>query len=153
VLPSVARISPQFNSYAPKSGYPIIARSYSVDSDHSSPFPTITKKELEKTIHASTKDNKKDYTLVDVRSQLEVDQTGKINTANVIPLPEIAAAFQLSDVDFEKKYGFPKFKKSDKVIFYCQSGKRSENACIAAQSAGFTNVHNYRGSAKEWFNL
>ena len=59
-------------------------------------------------------------------------------------------ALQLSTADFEKRFGFPKFDKDAKVIFYCRSGKRSATASIIAEQYGYSNIHNYEGSWLDW---
>jgi len=90
--------------------------------------------------------------LVDVREPSEIELgKGKIPTAHNIPIGEVQDALTLGEEEWKKKYLIPKIKPSDKVIFYCQSGKRAERACQIAQSAGFSNVWNYKGSALEWF--
>jgi len=42
--------------------------------------------------------------------------------------------------------------ENDAIAFSCRSGKRSTVASEAAIAAGFKDVHNYKGSANEWFS-
>eukprot|EP01111_Echinosteliopsis_oligospora_P011473 TRINITY_DN3797_c0_g1_i1.p1 TRINITY_DN3797_c0_g1~~TRINITY_DN3797_c0_g1_i1.p1 ORF type:complete len:158 (-),score=38.73 TRINITY_DN3797_c0_g1_i1:283-756(-) len=109
----------------------------------------LLKSELEKIISSSPHE----YVIVDVRNPQEVEQTGLIATANTIPLYELSEALNLDAVSFKDKYGFSKFKPDDKIIYYCKSGVRSAQACALTKANGFTNVINYKGSAKEWFGL
>ena len=105
---------------------------------------TISLNELKELI-----DNKKDYVLIDVRNKDEL-VFGVIPTSVNIPLPEFEFAFDLNEDEFEKKFGFPKFKKDDNLIFYCRTGRRSEMAARFAFGKGFVNSKNYPGSIWEW---
>lgn len=40
--------------------------------------------------------------------------------------------------------------KDQEVIFYCRSGNRSGQACMFAQTMGFTNVVNLTGGMLQW---
>jgi rhodanese-related sulfurtransferase len=40
--------------------------------------------------------------------------------------------------------------KDDEVIVYCRSGKRSTNAALILESAGFSNVVNLEGGVLAW---
>jgi rhodanese-related sulfurtransferase len=40
--------------------------------------------------------------------------------------------------------------KNEEVICYCRSGKRSVDAALVLESAGFTNVKNLVGGMLEW---
>ena len=60
------------------------------------------------------------------------------------------AAFALSDAAFEAKYGFKKPTKENELVFYCRAGVRSTTASHAAQSSGYSNIKNYKGSWLEW---
>ena len=76
--------------------------------------------------------------------------SNNLNSFLIIQVGEISIALQLSPVDFEKRFGFPKFEKDDKVIFYCRSGKRSGMAAKVSEQFGYSNVINYEGSWLDW---
>jgi len=40
--------------------------------------------------------------------------------------------------------------KNDEIIVYCRSGKRSGQACLILEAAGFGNVKNLEGGMLEW---
>ena len=105
---------------------------------------TISLNELKELI-----DDKKNYILIDVRNKDELS-FGVIPTSVNIPLPEFEFSFELNDDEFKKKFGFPKIKKDDNLIFYCRTGSRSEMATKFAIQKGFTNSKNYAGSIWEW---
>lgn len=75
-----------------------------------------------------------------------------IPSAVNVPLSEFGQAFNTSSegVDFDQKYAFPRPSFSDKVIVYCRSGKRSQQALEEAQKRGWWNVRNYTGSWLDW---
>lgn len=117
--------------------------------------------------------------LIDVRGRDEVASSGALgDSVSIVPLPELPAALDMDDEDFEAEYRFPKPKASDTVVFSCRSGVRSESACEIATAAGYLecvcraplshgcvtrslipqrltprvrSVKNFRGSALEWF--
>ena len=108
-------------------------------------FPIVQKSELETLLK-----DKANFTLIDVRSYEET-KDNLIETAKVLPLPDIEDANKLSEDEFKSKYNFEKPKQDDKIIFYCRSGARAGKACDAFLSFGYKNVSNYKGSAMEWF--
>jgi rhodanese-related sulfurtransferase len=42
--------------------------------------------------------------------------------------------------------------KDQEVICYCRSGNRSSQACLALETAGFTNVKNLTGGMMAWWD-
>ena len=106
-----------------------------------------------------------EYRIIDVREPEEVKTTGKISDALNIPgkeekprvtcsnivtsiictifhftqiiVAEVPKALRTSPADFVKLYGFEKFKDSQTLVFYCQSGKRSQVAADYALQNGF----------------
>lgn len=88
--------------------------------------------------------------LIDVREPDELKETGQIPTSFNIPLGDVEKALQLSDGKFKTLYGHSKPKNGDYVIFHCKIGKRSQTASETAVRLGYTNVHNYVGSWREW---
>lgn len=95
-----------------------------------------------------------EITLIDVREPNEVSQ-GIIPAAVNVPLSEFAAAFNPesespSSTDFERKFSFPRPKYDDPIIFYCRSGRRSQQALEEAQKRGWWNTRNYTGSWQDW---
>jgi len=97
-------------------------------------------------------DTKAKYTLIDVREKEELAY-GMIPTAQNIPLHELEYAFELVSEDFQKKYGFPKPRKEDVVIFYCRTGGRSAMATAFAKAQGFVHAKNYAGSVYDWATI
>lgn len=76
--------------------------------------------------------------LVDVR---EPEEHAEFNFGGtLLPLGKIMS-FQLEDIE--------DFKDED-IYVYCRSGKRSLQACMILEQAGFTSVHNVSGGAMAW---
>src|SRR3989344_2798172 len=100
-------------------------------------FFTLSRDQLKKLIDAKAK-----YILIDLRRDDEVVY-GMIPTAKRIPMEELDLALGMDADAFRKKYGFPKFKKEDKVIFYCHSGGRSSIATAYARKQGYRNALNF----------
>ncbi|KAJ2465996.1 hypothetical protein GGI02_004371 [Coemansia sp. RSA 2322] len=86
------------------------------------------------------------YRLIDVREPHEV-AGGKVPTAINVPLGEVAAAFALPGPEFKAKYGIERPTASEETIFYCRSGKRSQDAIDQVEKIDPKLVtRNYRGS-------
>ncbi len=92
--------------------------------------PEITPTEL-----AARLDAKEDFELIDVREPYEW-QLGRLPTARLIPLGQLPAA--LSTLDSTRD-----------IVVYCRSGKRSADATIELQAAGFRAV-NLAGGILRW---
>ena len=90
----------------------------------------------------------KEIVLVDVREPFELSN-GMIPTAHPIPLGQLPVALELPPSEFQKRFGFVKPSKSDRIVFYCRTGNRSTVATRMAQSKGF-NAFNFAGSVLEW---
>ncbi|KOS15122.1 hypothetical protein Malapachy_0874 [Malassezia pachydermatis] len=93
-------------------------------------------------------------TIIDVREPNEVAQ-GMIPAAVNVPLSEFSDAFdpnsQASPAsDFERRYSFRRPAFDDSIVFYCRSGRRSQQALETAQQRGWWNVRNYQGSWIDW---
>jgi rhodanese-related sulfurtransferase len=106
----------------------------------------ISTKELQKLIQGSEK-----YTLIDVREKDELIH-GMIPTAQNVPFSEFEAAEKMDDKGFEKKYGFKKFTKEDRLVLYCHSGRRSGKVSVYLNKKGY-NALNYKGSVREWSKI
>lgn len=106
----------------------------------------ITKKEIEDLLAGT---DKTPFAIVDVREDHEVAE-GMIPSAKHIRLDDILPALQLNEEDFVTKYGYPKFKRDETIIFYCRVGKRSAVAQYIAKKMGYKHVRNYVGSWLEW---
>ena len=64
---------------------------------------------------------------------------------------EIWEAFaQLSEEDFESKYGFEKPSKGEKIGLSCLSGKRATDASDKLLLLQYENNVIYKGSLKDW---
>ncbi|KAI9503248.1 hypothetical protein GGI25_004262 [Coemansia spiralis] len=118
---------------------PLLARAYSVKSD-------VSYEELRQLIHGV---GARPYALIDVREPNEIAE-GKVPTAVNIPLGDVAAAFALPSNDFKAKFGIDRPSEDDDTIFYCRSGKRSQNAVDQVEKVDPSlSIRNYRGS---WLN-
>jgi rhodanese-related sulfurtransferase len=85
----------------------------------------------------------------DVREPHEYAE-GYIPKAKNMPINSQPGGLALSAEDFEDKFGFPKPGPEEEVVFYCRAGVRSKAAATLAESLGFTNVREYRGSWLDW---
>ena len=77
--------------------------------------------------------------LIDVRTPAEVAR-GKIAGSENLPLHVIPLK-----VD--------EFSNDDTIIFYCQTGARSAQACAFMTSKGIDNVYNLRGGIVTWVQM
>jgi rhodanese-related sulfurtransferase len=94
------------------------------------------------------------YLVLDVRGEDEVMMTGKVSPGVItLPLPLIMAknVFAMDEEDFEDLCGFEKPQLDETLVFTCAAGIRSQQAAIFAAQAGYGNLVNYMGGAKEWF--
>ena len=94
---------------------------------------TITAEELKARIDAGEQLN-----IVDVREPHEHEEFNIGGT--LYPLGRILSM----DVDELESL------KDQEVIFYCRSGNRSGQACMFAETMGFTNVINLTGGMLNW---
>ena len=97
--------------------------------------------------------NKKNFTLIDVRDLEELNK-GRIPTAKHLLWTDLMNSqgddFK-SDKDIQKlveQLGVK--KKSQEIVVYCFRGSRSANTFVALKKAGYGNVKNYLGSWNEW---
>jgi len=89
--------------------------------------------------------------LIDVREPSELRSTGKIPSAQNLPITSAADGFFLPAEEFEERFGFEKPGKEDEVIFYCRAGVRSRAAATLAGQAGFGGkIGEFPGSWIEW---
>ncbi|KAJ9614191.1 Thiosulfate sulfurtransferase rdl2, mitochondrial [Cladophialophora chaetospira] len=89
--------------------------------------------------------------LIDVREPSELRTTGKIPSAQNLPITSAADGFFLPAEEFEERFGFEKPGKEDEVIFYCKAGVRSRAAARLAGQAGFAGkIGEFPGSWIEW---
>ena len=77
--------------------------------------------------------------LIDVRTPAEVAR-GKISGSENLPLHVIP--LKVND-----------FSNDDTIIFYCQTGARSAQACAFMTSKGVDNVFNLRGGIVTWAQM
>jgi rhodanese-related sulfurtransferase len=80
--------------------------------------------------------------LIDVRTPAEVAR-GKISGAENLPLHVIPL----------KVEELSALSGDDKIIFYCQTGARSAQACAFMTSKGVENVYNLRGGIITWARM
>ncbi len=81
----------------------------------------------------------KNVKLIDVRTPAEVAR-GRISGSENLPLHVIPLK-----VD--------EFNNEDTIIFYCQTGARSAQACMFMTSKGIDNVYNLRGGIVTWVQM
>lgn len=94
---------------------------------------SITVEELKQRIEAGEQ-----LSIVDVR---EPNEHAEFNIGGtLLPVGQIMA-MQTDAIDD---------LKDKEVIFYCRSGKRSGQACMVAETMGFTNVVNLTGGMLAW---
>ena len=95
------------------------------------------------------------YFVLDVRTEPEVMQTGKLGpSVPTLPVQVMMPpynALQMDEEEFEEAFGFSKPPKDVTMVFSCAAGIRSVSACKLAQQAGYANCVNYMGGANEWF--
>ena len=90
--------------------------------------------------------------LIDVREPNELQATGKIPTAQNLPITSAADGFFLPADEFEDRFGFEKPGEDTEVVFYCKAGVRSRAAARLASQAGFGGkIGEFPGSWNEWF--
>lgn len=77
-----------------------------------------------------------DITVIDVREPSEVAQ-GIIPSAVNVPLSQFEQAFSGKGGDFVRNFAFNRPSFDDKIVFYCRSGKRSQQATEFAQKHGW----------------
>jgi len=106
-------------------------------------------KVLYEEIKKRTQQPPKDAYLIDVREPDEIAQ-GSIPSAVSLPLSDMEHSLTLKEDEFLARFGYPKPKVEQEIIFYCRSGKRSATACEVAMRRGFSNVNNYEGSWLDW---
>lgn len=88
-------------------------------------------------------------TIIDVREPNEVAQ-GIIPSAVNVPLSQFQKAFSGDGGDFLREFAFQRPAYDDKIVFYCRSGKRSQQALEFANKNGWWNTRNYEGSWLDW---
>lgn len=80
--------------------------------------------------------------IIDVRTPEEYNEQHLSNSI-LVPLDTLANEIpKLEDI-----------KKSDEIIVYCRSGKRSEQAYNILKSLGYTNVKSMSGGITAWTSL
>ncbi|WFD41801.1 hypothetical protein MPSI1_000437 [Malassezia psittaci] len=100
--------------------------------------------------------------IIDVREPNEVAQ-GCIPASVNVPLTEFTKAFDVNSdssasTEFQRKFSFPRPSYDHKIIFYCRSGRRSEQATQIARERGWwkyvfldlRSSRNYPGSWLDW---
>lgn len=83
-------------------------------------------------------DSGHDINVIDVREPDEYQESNM--GAKLIPLS------QLSAMQFDEIENL----KNEEVIVHCRSGKRSMQACMILEQAGFTNCVNVQGGIMAW---
>ena len=81
-----------------------------------------------------------DYTLIDIRTPEEID---------FLSIPG-STKLKLADLSEEKLQELGFTDKNQALIIQCRSGARSDRACQAMQTWGYTNVANLEGGILAW---
>lgn len=81
--------------------------------------------------------------LIDVRTPAEVAR-GKLSGSENIPLHVIP--LKVDELSCDER-------GDEKIIFYCQTGARSAQACAFMTSKGVDNVYNLRGGIVTWARM
>ncbi|KAF7956503.1 hypothetical protein EAE96_003840 [Botrytis aclada] len=119
-------------------------RSYSQESETKSKYYTF--EEMQKLTSAPHPDTH----IIDVRTPLEVQQTGRIPSAVNISITTDPDAFSISEEEFEDRFGFERPGKEEQCVFYCKTGVRSRAAAQIARGNGWRRVGEFEGSWGEW---
>ncbi len=100
------------------------------------PLPTITADQLKNTM-----DSASNIMVINVLPQKYHDDCHIKGSTNV-PLPELVERTN-------------SWNRAQKIVFYCalESCDAGEKACILLHCMGFTNVIDYKGGIKEWYQL
>jgi rhodanese-related sulfurtransferase len=86
--------------------------------------------------HSGLTSSPQDAYLIDVREPDEVMQ-GSIPSSVNLPLSVLVNSLHLNPQTFRAQHGFEKPKKTQEIVFYCRSGKRSASACDIARRNGY----------------
>ncbi|XP_063994115.1 thiosulfate sulfurtransferase/rhodanese-like domain-containing protein 3 isoform X2 [Diachasmimorpha longicaudata] len=93
----------------------------------------------------------KSVLIIDVREQMEIDETGKLPGSIHIPMGDVSKVLEvLPDDEFQKKYEKPKPGKETKIILSCRAGMRSAKVQDELEKLGYQNAWNYPGGWGEW---
>lgn len=95
----------------------------------------------------SLQESEEYFVLVDVRAKEEHDR-GYIPGSVLIPRGSLE--FRIGSEDFWDNEGLYLPEKSDKLVLYCKSGKRSALAADALQKLGYENVIAISGGFNAW---
>ncbi|TGO55575.1 hypothetical protein BCON_0090g00180 [Botryotinia convoluta] len=121
-----------------------VGRSYSQESETKSKYYTF--EDMQKLASAPHPDTH----IIDVRTPLEVQQTGRIPSAVNISITTGPDAFSISEEEFEDRFGFERPGKEEECVFYCKAGVRSRAAAQIARGNGWRKVGEFEGSRGEW---
>ncbi|KAF7900228.1 uncharacterized protein EAF01_007530 [Botrytis porri] len=119
-------------------------RSYSQESETKSKYYTF------EDIQTLTSSPHPNTHIIDVRTPLEIQQTGRIPSAVNISITTHPDAFSISEEEFEDRFGFERPGKEEECVFYCKAGVRSRAAAQIARGNGWRSVGEFEGSWGEW---
>ncbi len=89
-------------------------------------------------LHGLLQATERGVALIDVRTPVEVAR-GAIPGARNIPLHLLPLRE-------------PELGKAERVVFYCQTGARSAQACAYLAARGWRNIYNLRGGIRAWLH-
>lgn len=133
------------------------SRLYSSSSEGDVVLMNIGKEAMEKILEDYEEGGREEsgYVVMDVREQHEIAVTGKLSPNTItFPLQSLMRynAFALDEDEFEEIFDFEKPKLDETLVFSCAAGVRSVAAAQFAAQNGYTQLVNYQGGSKEWFN-
>lgn len=77
--------------------------------------------------------------MLDVRSALEINQTGTVKGALCIPAIDVYPKARPTSPTFD-----PKFEQAETIIVFCAVGARSEAVGVSLLRLGYTDVRNMK---------
>jgi len=90
------------------------------------------------------------HLVLDVRTEAEVMERGRITGAMWIPFVELETAMSLDEAAFKEQYGFPKPYIGAPVTTHCNKGGRATRAAEYLRGIGYLNAKVYQGSFTDW---
>lgn len=106
--------------------------------------------QLEAVLHAKRSGGATNVVIIDVRDGDEVEDSGKIEFSINIPSNELKSALNMKSSDFQKKYGHPKLKKANELIFYCSKTARGAFAADYFYNEGYRSLKYLHEGYKGW---
>jgi len=102
-------------------------------------------------VKAISENESSDVIIIDVRTQGELAETGKIPGSFNVPVQKIKDAFSMeTSEDFQEDYGFVKPGLDQPFVLTCRSGRRARRAYKILVQMGYSKIRVYDGSWLDW---